>query len=142
MAYMSQEHKKELLPNIKAILAKYKIKGSVAVRHHSSLVLNIKSGAIDFIGSYNEAAKDRYQWGELVGKWDRDYMQVNENSVDEWFEGNAKSFLTEMVDAMNGEGTKDANFDDSDAMTDYFHRGWYIDINIGKWNKPYAVNEA
>jgi hypothetical protein len=22
-------------------------------------------------------------------------------------------------------------------MTDYFDVGWYIDINVGKWNKPY-----
>ena len=24
-------------------------------------------------------------------------------------------------------------------MTDYFNTAYYVDINIGKWNKPYEV---
>jgi hypothetical protein len=31
------------------------------------------------------------------------------------------------------------NFDKSDSMTDYFHVGHYVDINVGKWNKPFKV---
>jgi len=30
-------------------------------------------------------------------------------------------------------------FDESDAMTDYFHLSHYTDINVGTWNKPYAL---
>jgi len=26
-------------------------------------------------------------------------------------------------------------------MTDYFNVGWYIDVNIGKWNKPYVIEK-
>ena len=29
-------------------------------------------------------------------------------------------------------------YDKSDAMVDYFDTAYYIDINIGKWNKPYV----
>ena len=25
-------------------------------------------------------------------------------------------------------------------MTDYFDVGWYISVNLGKWDKPYVVN--
>ena len=32
------------------------------------------------------------------------------------------------------------NYDHSDAMTDYFDRGFYLWLQIGKWNKPFAVN--
>ena len=52
MAYMSQEHKAKIAPVVKEILKKYGVKGTLAVRHHSSLVLNIKSGKIDFIENY------------------------------------------------------------------------------------------
>ena len=52
MAYMSQDHKAKIAPVVKAILKKYNVKGTLAVRHHSSLVLNIKSGSIDFIENY------------------------------------------------------------------------------------------
>ena len=31
------------------------------------------------------------------------------------------------------------NYDNSDVQTDYFDTGWYIDINIGSWDKPYTV---
>lgn len=48
MAYVSQEDKKELTPAIKAVLKKYNVKATIAVRNHSTLVVNIKEGYIDF----------------------------------------------------------------------------------------------
>ena len=50
MAYISQEEKKELAPGIKAVLKKYGVKGTIAVRGYSSLVVNIKSGVLDLLG--------------------------------------------------------------------------------------------
>jgi hypothetical protein len=43
----------------------------------------------------------------------------------------------EMIAAMKGPDF----FDHSDAQTDYFHRSHYIDINIGTWDKPYALEK-
>jgi hypothetical protein len=31
------------------------------------------------------------------------------------------------------------NHDNSDSQTDYFDVGWYVDVKVGKWNKPYIV---
>ena len=117
MAYMSQEHKKELAPAIKAICKKYNVKATLGVKHYSTLVLNIKSSKIDF----------------LEGT-DREYIQVNGYQIKNHYEGVARDFLIEVKEAMMVD-----NFDESDMMTDYFHVGWHIDINIGKWNKPYIV---
>jgi len=50
MAYMSQEKKAKLAPAIKTILKKHGVKGSIAVRNHSTLVVNISKGSIDFGG--------------------------------------------------------------------------------------------
>lgn len=113
MAYMSQERKAELAPQIKAVLKKYGMKGTIAVRNHSSLVVNLSQGKIDF-GS--------------------ECIQVNTYWIHENYSGVAKDFLTELVEAMNV-----GNFNKSDIQSDYFHVGWYIDINIGAWNKPYVV---
>ena len=33
-------------------------------------------------------------------------------------------------------------FNNDDAMTDYFHRSHYTDINVGKWNKPYFLQNT
>ena len=41
MAYISQEDKKALAPKIKSILKQYGLKGSLSIRHHPTLVLNI-----------------------------------------------------------------------------------------------------
>jgi hypothetical protein len=33
-------------------------------------------------------------------------------------------------------------YDNTDIMTDYFDVSHYIDISIGKWDKPYAFTGA
>ena len=33
-------------------------------------------------------------------------------------------------------------FDESDAMTDYFHTAFYTHLSIGAWNKPYECVEG
>jgi hypothetical protein len=114
MAYVSQEMKAKLAPTIKGILKRYGMKGSIAVRHHSTLVVNLKQGPIDFGG---------------------DSIQVNTYWVHEHYEGTAKKFLMELVAAMKGPDF----FDESDPQTDYFHVSHYIDINVGKWDKPYIL---
>jgi hypothetical protein len=43
---------------------------------------------------------------------------------------------------MNGKNSTVKNHDNSDIMTDYFDVGWYVNIYVGKWNKPYNVKAA
>lgn len=137
MAYMSQEKKKELAPKIKAVLKKYGLKGSLGVRHHSSLVLKIKSGSIDFVGNYIETMKNRP--GEITDLvvdqlLEDQYLSVNPYWYHEHFSGAAKDAIEELLFAMN-----EGNHDRSDIQTDYFDVGWWIDINIGQWDKPYIL---
>ena len=125
MAYVSQEMKAKIAPKVKAILKKYKVKGSLAVNNHSTLVLNIKEGALDM---YKDFAKS--EDAEKFG------IQVNPYWYKEHFSGKTKAFLSEVIPAMN-----DGNWDKSDAQTDYFNVGWYVSVNIGKWNKPYQLSK-
>jgi len=134
MAYVSQELKAKLAPKIKALLKKYGLKGSLAVRNNSTLVLNIKSGKIDFLESFNRlgAAEFRPAYNQFHPA--TKCIDVNPYHYQDHFDGKAKEFLTKVIPAMNV-----GNFDKSDIQTDYFHVGWYIGVNIGKWNKPYEV---
>ena len=119
MAYVSQADKKALAPAIKAVLNKYGMKGSIRVRHHSTLCVTVKSGAIDF---------SDYMRGEA-------YIDVNEYWIDQHYNGIARDFLNELLEAMKGPNY----FNDDDAMTDYFHRSHYTDICIGtSYDKPYT----
>jgi hypothetical protein len=133
MAYFNQERKAQLAPAIKAILKKYKVKGSLAVRNHSSFVLNIKSGAIDFIGNYNNtvaAQPGGFRSGNPAVK----SLDVNPYWYQEHFDGNALDFFKEIFAAMNV-----GNHDRSDIQSDYFDAGWYVDVNVGAWNQPYEL---
>ena len=120
MAYVSQADKAELAPAIKAVLKKYNVKASISVRHHSTLVVTIKSGNIDF-----DMAEEQYN-------------QVNTYWIDTHYKGTARKFLNELKAAMEGPGF----YNNDDAMTDYFNRSHYTDINIGCWNKPYVFMGA
>jgi hypothetical protein len=124
MAYVSQELKAKLSPMIKSICKNYGVKASLAVSNHSTLVLNIKSGSIDFFKSYNRD----------LDKPENGNIRVNPYWYNDHFDGAAKEFLSEVITAMN-----EGNFDKSDSQTDYFHVGWYVNVNIGQWDKPYEL---
>ena len=143
MAYVSQELKSKLSPKIKAICKKHGVKASIAVRHHSTLVLNVKSGKIDFIENYIKTDADKV----VANKMSPDTiahirknqsLDVNTYWAHEHYSGKAKQFLTEMISAMKGPDF----FDHTDAQSDYFHCSHYIDINIGKWDRPYIVEKV
>ena len=132
MAYMSQDRKKELSIGIRAALKKYGVKASIAVRHHSALVVNIRSSAIDFASSRTPRA------GVIGGdiEW-RGHEQVNPYWLKDHWTGKALEFLTELQAAMSV-----GNHDRSDVYSDYHDVGWYTDINIGQWDKPYQLEEV
>jgi len=124
MAYMNQEKKSVIASKLKPVLKKYGVKGTLSVRNHSSIVLNIKSGKIDFFKDYGDEA-DARKFG----------IQVNPYWFHDHFDGKSKQFLTEAFDAMKSAGY----YNNTDASIDYFDCAYYYDINIGKWNKPYVL---
>ena len=127
MAYMNQETKARIAAQVKPILRKYGLKGTLSVRNHSTLVLKITSGKIDYISDYLRDGEDN---------WAARYrcIDVNVYHYRNHFSGLARESLVELVEAMN-----DGNHDNSDIQTDYFDVGWYTDIQIGHWTKPYQV---
>ena len=96
------------------------MKGNIGVRNHMSLYVDVMSGPIDF-GNYTHGDG---------------YIQVNTYWIDDHYDGIAKDFLNDLKSAMKGNKW----YDNSNAQIDYFDTAYYIDINIGKWNKPYQLN--
>ena len=137
MAYMSQERKAQLAPGIKAVLKKYGMKGSISVNNHSTLVCTVKEGPLDVIGNMYELAvkKPDSHYNRNPGK--PKHIQVNPYWISENYTGKVLEFVQELKDAMDV-----GNHDRSDTQTDYFDVGWYVDINIGLWNKPYIHTGA
>jgi hypothetical protein len=135
MAHMNQEKKAVIAAKIKPILAKYGVKGSLSVRNHSTIVLTLKSGKIDFIENLNRVcSSSHYQTSNGFRPVTNGYVDVNPYWYQDHFDGVAKKFLTEVLAALNL-----GNHDRSDVQTDYFDVGWYVDLDVGRWNKPYIV---
>lgn len=137
MAYMNSEKKAVIASKIKPILAKYGVKGSLSVSHHSTIVLTLKSGKIDFIGNLNRVCgNDHYQVSQGFKPITTDrYIDVNPYWYKDHFDGKARKFLDEAFNALRSAGY----YNNSDAMTDYFDVAYYYDIQVGKWNKPYVL---
>lgn len=118
MAYMNQEKKATIAQLVKPILKKYGLKGTLSVNNHMTIVLSIKSG-------------------ELFWDVDGRYDDVNIYHLDSNYTGKELECLEELKEALNFN-----NHDNSDVMTDYFDVGHYVDITLGKWNKPYEYTGA
>lgn len=137
MAFFSQAQKKEKAPAIKAVLKKYGVTGSIAVRNHSTLVVTIRKGKVDFFADAirpdDPWCAKRYESAEAFYKG---VLQVNAYWLREHWQGKSLDLLTELHEVMNID-----NYNNSDVMSDYFDVGWHTHINIGQWDKPYIFLE-
>jgi hypothetical protein len=136
MAFMNQTKKQTIANQLKPIFKKYGLKATLAVDNHSTLVINIAKSSHDFIKNYNQTLKEK-SVGETIDTFYPDnYMSVNNYWYDQQFTGTCKQILDEIIKTANSAGQ---NYNKSDIMSDYHDVGFYLDVNIGKWNKPYEV---
>lgn len=139
MAYMNQTMKKKIAENLKPILKKYGVKGSLRVRNHMAICLTLRSGKLDFIGDMNHDRRD------LLNPHKVDYEKLRENysfSVNpywchEHYTGKSKKFLAEAIKALKSADW----YDRSEIQIDHFDTAYYYDIDIGEWNKPYTLEK-
>ena len=142
MAYMNQEKKAKIALRLKPILKKYGIKGSLSVRSHSTIVLTLKSGKIDFIENFiqtdsNVMHNRKMTQSQIDRIRNNRYLDANPFWFQEHFTGVAKNFLTEAFAALKSADW----YDRTDAQVDYFDIAYYTDVTVGKWNHPYEVTK-
>ena len=132
MAYVSQEMKKELAPGIKAVFKKYGMKGSISINHHSSLVVTLKEGPLNFEG-VDVRGNDIY----YTATDGRHHSQVNTYHIDKFYNGVTADFLNELVTAMKAPTGRGEWYNKTDITTDYFDIAYYTNVNVGKFDKGY-----
>ncbi len=135
MAYCSKEDKAEVSAKILPLLKKFGIKGSLSVNNHSSLVLTLWSGPIDFIENFNQNAGKFYNSYRNFEPITSGHMEINEYHYKDSFSGECLEILEKLIPAMY---TSDW-FCDDDIMSDYFNRAYYIYVYVGRYNKPYKL---
>lgn len=128
MAYMSQEKKARIAAALKLVVPKG-WKYSLAVRHHSTIVLTISEAPVDLIEAFHNPDSGRakpLEYGINPYYW---HEHLRNESLRETF--------TQILAALN-----DGNHDRSDHMTDYYDVGWYVDVSFGRYAKPFKFTGA
>lgn len=117
MAYITKEEVKNIREALKAAFPKFKF--SVSGGNSSSLYVSIMSGPEDFT--------------EVLNGWKN--AQINEYHLHRY--GRFEKLFSKIITIMKSQDW----FDKSDAMTDYFHTAYYLNLSIGKWDKPYVITK-
>jgi len=140
MAYISAEDVKAIRTELKQAFPTWKFgvrKGAGSL----SVDVSVLQGNSDFIEDYCAQDLDAGQ-AQWVRK-DRT-IQINHYWIDaHWGHApEAKEALKKINEIMHnapGRAGGKRFYDNSDAMTDYFDTAFYTHLNIGQWNKPYAL---
>jgi hypothetical protein len=118
MAYMSSARAKEIRQKLrKEFPSSDGWKLSVTNDNYSSLNVRILEAPIDF--KVKRQPVNHY------------WLKDNHGHDPEVYEA-----LKKMKDIC-----MDGNWDNSEPMVDYFDVGWYIDIQIGSWDKDFIYNK-
>lgn len=125
MAYVDQAKKQKIAAALKLVVPtgwKY----SLAVRHHSTIVMTVASAPFDLIGAHkgSEYFDPKTATHTDVNPY-HFRSHLNDDCVADVFE--------QIFAALNTD-----NFDNSDIQTDYFHVGHYVTLQLGRWNKPFV----
>ena len=117
MAYISAEDVKAVRKELKAAYPKYKF--------------SVRKGA----GSYSLDVTLVKGPRDLSDITDKDgYSQVNQYHLHQV--GKHEIFFKRILEIMKTAPAK-GWYDNSDSMTDYFDTAYYLNLEIGSWNKPY-----
>lgn len=144
MAFMNHAKKRLIADALKKVVPK-DWKYTLAVRHHSTIVMTIRSAPIDFMQMEADRLRTELRRGysyvdpnhiaAYVSELERgevEYFQLNEFQVATQFPGEIGATFAKIVAALNT-----GNHDNSDPMTDYFDVGHYISLRIGDYGKPF-----
>lgn len=124
MAYMNQQRKAIIAAALKKVIpAGWKY--SLAVKHCSTIVLTISEAPVDLLAEVRGMVGGNLPASS--GNWSFNPYYLH-NQLD------ASLKLFESIKGAMNVG----NHDRSDIQTDYFDVGWYITIQIGKWDKPFV----
>ena len=141
MAYINAEEVKAIRNALKKKFPEYKFS---VTKDNGGLNVNV---AI-MEGPAFKAEEERYHqvWDKYVTvDLNEGHHQINHVWCKDHYPNNGKFFqqIVEIIKtAPYYAGVGDLWFDESDAMTDYFHTAYYFHIEVGKWDKAFKVKEV
>ena len=122
MAYVTTQQVKQTREALKLAFPDFKFMVRKSHAGGSSINVSIMSGPLDF--------------GDI-----RDGASVNQYWVESHYADYLVPFLEAVIKVIKF-GTDRQWYDRSDAMTDYFDTAFYLDVEIGRWGKPYIKTDT
>lgn len=134
MAYMNQEKKAKIAAKLKDVVPKG-WKYSLRVRNHSTICMTIASAPVDLMAEAQRVTTARAASRSEAAprEYTPTHLDVNPYYPDYSFDASLP-VIQSILAALN-----DGNHNRSDIMSDYFDVGWYVDIGVGTWEKPFKV---
>ncbi len=120
MAFVSKEKSKTVKQELEAAFPKKDgWKFSVTIEHYTTLRVAVMTAPINLIDSTDEFDLKR------------NHQTFNDYYLNCYKESETLTKIKEIANK--------GNFDHSDSQSDYFHVGFYFNLEAGKWNKPFEV---
>lgn len=117
---------KKEFPNEKFSVTKESFSGGSAL--NVTLVQGIEPAFV------NDDSRGYAQLNDYVLRDSKDYAEYTERRGNVVMTQYAFDLMKKVERVANAE-----NWNNSDAMTDYFDVNYYMHLSIGSWDKPYAV---
>jgi len=133
MAYISATDVKAIREELKREFPKFKF----AVRKGSgslSVDVVIKQATYAFEDQFAKSFEGK-RYAQVNQYWIKDHFQDAEE----------RAFIERVNEIMHnapGRAGGKEYFDESDAMTDYFHTAFYTHLSIGQWDQEYTCIEG
>ena len=136
MAYIDTKDVKAIREALKAEFGK-DFKFSVTRDHYSGVRIAIMSGVANF---YDGELDTTDKYSGRVYEFDG-YAQINHYHTH--FYGAYEELFTkisEIAHTAPGLAGGKSYYCNDDTMSDYFDRAYYVNIHVGRWDKPYEIN--
>lgn len=139
MAYITAQQVDAKRKALKAAFPGWKF--SVTKHHHSRLNVAILAAPIDFL-SVEAMARPMHHVNISHEQAVADVKACGTTAVNHYYL--ADNWQGDALKALQGitKICMDGNHDNSDAGSDYFDVGWYFNLKIGQYDKPFVVIPA
>lgn len=127
MAYMTQEHKKEIDALLKEFMPK-SWKYSLSVKGEQLIILTIKKADVDLIGL------NKLLSGQDTSKINS--IPINHYHLSKAYDGEVLETLEKITEILNYK-----NYNNSNVQADHVDVGHFVHLQIGNSNSPFQVVE-
>jgi len=133
MAFINQAGKAKIAAALKAAMPK-DVKYTLAIRDNMTVVMTIKSAPFDLMAMINAKNKAQAEFRGDAFYEVKGNCQLNQYYLDKSFDGKALEILEAAKKALYSADY----YDDSDIQSDYFSCAYYVQMNVGTYDKPFV----